>query len=116
MFQKALTLANASQTSEQAWRGTYLNMGQAYRKLGWVLFTLRDSVSTKIEMHSVSQYGQAKEAYQKVVTIDPRSAQGFACLGMIHHALDELDEAITRYHEVCLIFDLSLYCSLLYTP
>ncbi|KAF9507486.1 hypothetical protein BS47DRAFT_1321216 [Hydnum rufescens UP504] len=79
MFQKALTLANTSQTSEQAWRGTYLNLGQAYRKLG--------------------QYGQAKEAYQRVVTIDPRNAQGFACLGMIHHALDELDEAITRYHE-----------------
>jgi anaphase-promoting complex subunit 6 len=34
MFQKALTLANTSQTSEQAWRGTYLNLGQAYRKLG----------------------------------------------------------------------------------
>lgn len=52
------------------------------------------------------QLTEAKEAFMKVISIDPRSAQGFACLGMIHHSLNELDDAITRYHEALSILPL----------
>lgn len=52
------------------------------------------------------ELNEAKTAFQKVISIDPRSAQGFACLGMIHHALNELDDAITRYHEALSIVPL----------
>ncbi|KAF8339828.1 uncharacterized protein EI90DRAFT_3037909 [Cantharellus anzutake] len=79
MFEKALELADASQTSKQAWLGTYLNLGQAHRKL--------------------KNYSQAKAAYEEVIRIDPRNPQGLACLGIIHHALGELGDAITKYHE-----------------
>jgi Tfp pilus assembly protein PilF len=43
---------------------------------------------------------KAKEAFNKVINIDPRDAQGYACMGMIHHYLGEMNDAITRYHEV----------------
>ena len=98
MFERALEIAKASQTSELSWKGTYLNLGQAYRKLECVSSI---HIFIAIDLNDRSRFEEAKGAYEKVITIDPRNAQGYACLGMIHHVTGELDEAITRYHQVC---------------
>ena len=107
MFEKALELADASQTSKQAWLGTYLNLGQAYRKLKWAEHV--DAVGRHDQVcWIVRNYPQAQSAYEEVIKIDPRNSQGLACLGIIHHTLGELDDAITRYHEVSLSIQIAL--------
>ena len=50
----------------------------------------------------VRNYPQVQLAYEEVIKIDPRDSQGLACHGIIHHGLGELDNDITRYHEVWL--------------
>lgn len=43
---------------------------------------------------------EAKAGYMRVLEIEPRHAAAIASLGVTHHILCELEEAITRYHEV----------------
>lgn len=45
------------------------------------------------------QYEQAKEAYQKVLILDPRHSLALGFLGLVHHLTNDLDQAIVKYHE-----------------
>ncbi|KAF8322575.1 TPR-like protein [Clavulina sp. PMI_390] len=82
----AAEIGSSAQKSEAPWKNTYLNLGQALRKLG--------------------ELEEAKTMFLKVLALDPRSAEAFASLGMVHHSLNELDAAITRYHEALSIIPL----------
>ncbi|KAF9818560.1 hypothetical protein IEO21_02665 [Rhodonia placenta] len=79
MFAHALDLAKIVQTSQRAWKNTYLNLGTAYRRLG--------------------RLQEAKAAYQKVIEIDPRNQTALAFLGITYHLLGEIEAAIVKYHE-----------------
>jgi len=79
LFNEALQLAKVVPGAESKWATTYLNLGQAYRKLG--------------------MYEQAKAAFKRVVEINPYHPQGLACLGMMNHLMNEISDAILRYHE-----------------
>ncbi|KIO34707.1 hypothetical protein M407DRAFT_63985 [Tulasnella calospora MUT 4182] len=78
-LEKAISLATHVQGTDAVWATTYLNLGQAYRKLG--------------------RYLDAKKAFTKVVELNPRHAQGYACLGIICHLIGDCDQAIRHYHE-----------------
>ncbi|KAG9017193.1 anaphase promoting complex subunit cdc16 [Tulasnella sp. 427] len=78
-LEKAISLANHVQGTDAVWATTYLNLGQAYRKLG--------------------RYTDAKKAFNKVIKLNPRHAQGYACLGIICHLMGDCDHAIQHYHE-----------------
>lgn len=43
---------------------------------------------------------EAKRHYLKVLEIDSRHSAALAFLGMVHHLMDQPDQAIIRYHEV----------------
>lgn len=43
---------------------------------------------------------EAKARYMRVLEIEPRHATAIASLGITHQLLYELEDAITRYHEV----------------
>ncbi|KAG6828887.1 hypothetical protein H0H92_006444 [Tricholoma furcatifolium] len=79
LFNKALELAQVTQSSRKAWSTTYLNLGTAYRKL--------------------RRLKEAKETYQKVLEIDSRHSMALSFLGLVHHLLGEMDKAIFKYHE-----------------
>ncbi|KZT29838.1 TPR-like protein [Neolentinus lepideus HHB14362 ss-1] len=79
LFEKAIDLAGVTQTSQEVWLSTYINLGTGYRKL--------------------ARYEDAKSAYERVTRIDPRSAPALAFLGMTLHLMDDVDQAIVRYHE-----------------
>jgi anaphase-promoting complex subunit 6 len=49
---------------------------------------------------SVRRYNEAKEAYQRVLKLDPRNAAALGFLGMVYHLVNNLDAAIVKYHEV----------------
>lgn len=55
-----------------------------------------------------SRLAEAKNHYLKVLEIEPRHAPALAFLGMVHHLMDQIDQAIVRYHEVCLLAPPSL--------
>ncbi|KAH7884628.1 hypothetical protein F5I97DRAFT_1938027 [Phlebopus sp. FC_14] len=76
LFQRSLELAQVTQSSQKAWTTTYLNLGTCHRKLK-----------------------RAKVNYQRVVEIEPQHAQGLGFLGMVYHHLDDVDQAIVKYHE-----------------
>ena len=42
-----------------------------------------------------------KQAYQRVLKLDPRNTSALSFLGIVHHMLGEIDAAIVKYHEVC---------------
>ncbi|QRV75114.1 cell division control protein [Ceratobasidium sp. AG-Ba] len=44
---------------------------------------------------------EAKSGYMRVLELEPRHAIAISSLGMTHHLLFELDDAMARYHEVC---------------
>jgi anaphase-promoting complex subunit 6 len=44
---------------------------------------------------------EAKAGYMRVLEIEPRHAVAISSLGVTHHLLLELEDAIMRYHEVC---------------
>ncbi|KAJ7659922.1 TPR-like protein [Mycena rosella] len=79
LFQNALELAQVTQSSQKTWATTYLNLGTCFRKL--------------------KRYDEAKDAYQKVLDLDPRHPVALGFLGMVHHLTDDLDQAILKYHE-----------------
>src|SRR5579863_7297106 len=80
MFKSALEIAQVTQTSQASWATTWLNLGTSLRKLG--------------------QLSEARDAYVKVLEIDSRSAPALGFLGLVYHLLDQLDDAIIKYHEV----------------
>ncbi|KAF9059802.1 hypothetical protein BDP27DRAFT_1340749 [Rhodocollybia butyracea] len=88
LFQRALDLAEVTQSSQHSWTTTYVNLGTCHRKL--------------------KQYEQAKEAYQKVLLLDPRHALALGFLGLVYHLLDDLDQAIIKYHEASISFNYGL--------
>jgi tetratricopeptide (TPR) repeat protein len=46
-------------------------------------------------------YDKAKEAYRKVIGLDPRHSTALGFLGLVHHLMGDYDNAIVKYHEVC---------------
>ncbi|KAE9408566.1 TPR-like protein [Gymnopus androsaceus JB14] len=89
LFQRALDLAEVTQSSQHSWTTTYVNLGTCHRKL--------------------KQYDQAKEAYQKVLLLDPRHALALGFLGLVYHLTDDLDNAIAKYHEALSIDPINAY-------
>jgi len=79
MFKSALDIAQVTQTSQASWATTWLNLGTSLRKLG--------------------QLTEARDAYVKVLEIDSRSAPALGFLGLVYHLMDQLDDAIVKYHE-----------------
>ncbi|KJA22947.1 hypothetical protein HYPSUDRAFT_77168 [Hypholoma sublateritium FD-334 SS-4] len=79
LFQSALDLAQVTQTSQKAWATTYLNLGTCHRKL--------------------KRLDEARDAYQRVLELEPRHAVALGFLGMVHHLMNNLDAAIVKYHE-----------------
>ena len=79
MFKSALDIAQVTQTSQASWATTWLNLGTSLRKLG--------------------QLNEARDAYVKVLEIDSRSAPALGFLGLVYHLMDQLDDAIVKYHE-----------------
>ncbi|TFK46093.1 TPR-like protein [Heliocybe sulcata] len=79
LFEKAIELAGITQTSQEVWISTYINLGTSYRKL--------------------ARYEDAKSTYERATRIEPRCAPALAFLGMTLHFMDEVDQAIVRYHE-----------------
>ncbi|KAI0783626.1 TPR-like protein [Abortiporus biennis] len=79
LFQKAIDLAQITQTSESAWATTYVNLGTCYRKL--------------------QRFEESKAAYLRVLQLDPRNPSALAFLGMVYHMTDDIDAAIVKYHE-----------------
>ena len=58
---------------------------------------------------TLRRYPEAKANYVKVLELDPRHPLALGFLGMVHHFLGEVDNAIVRYHEVGLIPCLVLF-------
>ncbi|KIJ52633.1 hypothetical protein M422DRAFT_776246 [Sphaerobolus stellatus SS14] len=79
LFKLALEKAQVDQSSKHVWATTYVNLGSACRKTG--------------------RLAEAKVNYLKVLEIDPRHAPALAFLGLVHHLMDQADQAIIRYHE-----------------
>ncbi|KAF8510783.1 hypothetical protein JB92DRAFT_2938245 [Gautieria morchelliformis] len=79
LFTTALKQAQVNQGSKHVWATTYVNLGSACRKTG--------------------RLAEAKNHYLKVLEIEPRHAPALAFLGMVHHLLNQIDQAIVRYHE-----------------
>jgi len=79
MFKSALEIAQVTQTSQASWATTWLNLGTSLRKLG--------------------KLNDARDAYVKVLEIDSRSAPALGFLGLVYHLMDQLDDAIVKYHE-----------------
>jgi anaphase-promoting complex subunit 6 len=48
----------------------------------------------------ISQLQEAKDTYRKVLELDSRHSIAIGFLGLAHHLMGEIDEAIVRYHEV----------------
>ncbi|KAJ3824214.1 cell division control protein 16 [Lentinula raphanica] len=89
LFKRALELAEVTQSSQQSWTTTYVNLGTCYRKL--------------------KQYEQAKDAYQKVLLLDPRHSLALGFLGLVYHLMNDLDSAIIKYHEALSIDSMNSY-------
>ncbi|KAF5327302.1 hypothetical protein D9619_004328 [Psilocybe cf. subviscida] len=79
LFQKALDLAQVTQSSQKAWATTYLNLGTCCRKL--------------------KRYEEARVAYTKVLELEPRHAMALGFLGIVYHLMGNIDQAIVKYHE-----------------
>ncbi|KAF8515403.1 TPR-like protein [Hysterangium stoloniferum] len=89
LFTTALKQARVDQGSRHVWATTYVNLGSACRKTG--------------------RLAEAKSHYLKVLEIDPRHAGALAFLGMVHHLMDQADQAIVRYHEALSIDPFNLH-------
>ena len=46
------------------------------------------------------KYPEAKAAYEKVLSLDPRHVTALGFLGIVYQMMDQLDAAIVKYHEV----------------
>ncbi|KDQ57264.1 hypothetical protein JAAARDRAFT_58730 [Jaapia argillacea MUCL 33604] len=89
LFNAALSLAQVTQTSQDVWTASYMNLGTCYRKLG------------RLE--------EAKATYERVIEIDSRSATAYVFLGLVHQLMDNTDLAIVKYHEALSIDSMNAY-------
>ncbi|CCO28611.1 Anaphase-promoting complex subunit cut9 AltName: Full=20S cyclosome/APC complex protein cut9 [Rhizoctonia solani AG-1 IB] len=78
-FSNAVSRAKEVRGSQSMWATLYVNQAHAFRKMGQLL--------------------EAKEGYMRVLEIEPRHTIAIASLGITHHLLFELEDAIARYHE-----------------
>ncbi|KZP00555.1 TPR-like protein [Calocera viscosa TUFC12733] len=78
-LERALELADKTQSSQSIWIKTRFNLAQAYRRLG------------RLE--------EAKINFRKVLDLQPRNASAMTSLGMVQHLSGEVDDAIMSYHE-----------------
>ncbi|EPQ54226.1 TPR-like protein, partial [Gloeophyllum trabeum ATCC 11539] len=79
LFSRAIELAGGTQSAQETWLSTYINLGTSYRKL--------------------KRYEEASTAYENAIRVDSRSAAAFSFLGLTQHLLGDMDQAIVRYHE-----------------
>lgn len=79
LFQEAIDRAQVTQSSQQTWAITYMNLGTCFRKL------------KKID--------EAVKVYHKVLEYDPRHSIALGFLGIVYHMQGKLDKAIVKYHE-----------------
>ncbi|KAF9036148.1 hypothetical protein BJ165DRAFT_1354578 [Panaeolus papilionaceus] len=79
LFQSALDLATVTQSSQNAWVTTWVNLGTCFRKL--------------------KRLEEARQAYEKLLELDARHAVAIGFLGMVYHLMGDLDNAIVKYHE-----------------
>ncbi|RXW20367.1 hypothetical protein EST38_g5476 [Candolleomyces aberdarensis] len=78
-FQEAIDRAQVTQSSQQTWAITYMNLGTCFRKL--------------------RKLDEAVKVYHKVLEYDSRHSIALGFLGMVYHMLNDLDKAIVKYHE-----------------
>ncbi|KAJ2914496.1 hypothetical protein MD484_g5905, partial [Candolleomyces efflorescens] len=78
-FQEAIDRAQVTQSSQQTWAITYMNLGTCFRKL--------------------KKLDEAVKVYHKVLEYDSRHSIALGFLGMVYHMLNDLDKAIVKYHE-----------------
>ncbi|QRV89813.1 cell division control protein [Ceratobasidium sp. AG-Ba] len=88
-FSNAVSRAGEVRASQTIWSTLYLNQAHTYRKLG--------------------RLQEAKSGYMRVLELEPRHAIAISSLGMTHHSLFELDDAMARYHEGLAIEPLSAH-------
>ncbi|KAG8688436.1 anaphase promoting complex subunit cdc16 [Ceratobasidium sp. 395] len=88
-FSNAAARVGEVRGSQAIWSTLYLNQAHAYRKLGRI--------------------AEAKAGYMRVLELEPRHAVAISSLGVAHHLLFELEDAIARYHEVLAIEPLSAH-------
>ncbi|TDL19901.1 TPR-like protein [Rickenella mellea] len=79
LFKDSLELAQVTQGSHVSWASTYVNLGTA--------------------LHRAGRLPEARDAYRKVLEMQPRHATALAFLGKIHHLMGNVDAAIVKYHE-----------------
>ncbi|KAF9267586.1 TPR-like protein [Marasmius fiardii PR-910] len=89
LFEKALSLAEVTQSSQQSWTTTYINLGTCYRRL--------------------KCYAEARETYRKVLALDPRQSLALGFLGLVHHLTGDLENAIVKYHEALSVDPINAY-------
>ncbi|KAL0954768.1 hypothetical protein HGRIS_003718 [Hohenbuehelia grisea] len=83
LFQQAINIAQATQSSQKSWATTYMNLGTCLRKL--------------------RRFEDAQAAYQKVLELEPRNSMAIGFLGIVHQLMGNVDKAIVKYHEVRII-------------
>ncbi|CAE6461847.1 unnamed protein product [Rhizoctonia solani] len=88
-FSNAVSRAKEVRGSQTMWATLYVNQAHAFRKMG--------------------QLQEAKEGYMRVLEIEPRQTIAIASLGITHHLLFELEDAIARYHEALAIEPLAAH-------
>ncbi|KAF6754373.1 cell division control protein 16 [Ephemerocybe angulata] len=83
LFQEAIDRAQVTQSSEQTWAITYMNLGTCFRKL--------------------KKLDEAVKVYHKVLEYEPRHSMALGFLGMVYHMLGDLGNAIEEYHKALAI-------------
>ncbi|KAH9847513.1 TPR-like protein [Lenzites betulinus] len=89
LFAQAIEIADVVQTSQVAWIPTFINLGTALRRVG------------RLE--------NARSAYLNVLRIDYRHVGALAFVGLTEHLMDNVDEAIVRYHQALSIDPINGY-------
>ncbi|KAI3611049.1 cell division control protein 16 [Moniliophthora roreri] len=89
LFEKALSLAEVTQSSQHSWTTTYVNLGTCYRRL--------------------KRYDEARDTYRKVLALDPRQSLALGFLGLVYHLTGDLENAIVKYHEALSVDPINAY-------
>ncbi|EEB92904.1 hypothetical protein MPER_08514, partial [Moniliophthora perniciosa FA553] len=83
LFEKALSLAEVTQSSQHSWTTTYVNLG--------------------------TRYDEARDTYRKVLALDPRQSLALGFLGLVYHLTGNLENAIVKYHEALSVDPINAY-------
>ncbi|ELU40752.1 cell division control protein 16 [Rhizoctonia solani AG-1 IA] len=105
-FSNAVSRAREVRGSQTMWATLYVNQAHAFRKIGYIV-----SIVACLHLAKLfpSQLQEAKEGYMRVLEIEPRHTIAIASLGLTHHLLFELEDAIARYHEALAIEPLAAH-------